>query len=238
MQRSADPAAASAILRSVSDLPFRLDPGPAALLAAALDQERKIDRALETLGPIADRDVVLIGAGSDEAARRASGGARVTRVESLLGDDARGLPDASCDAIATAWSGFRGVDPADLAAADRLLRPGGRLLVVHDYGRDDVSRLHGDRPEYGSWSKRNGPFLANGFRVRVIHCFWTFDTIEDARTFLGQAFGADGDAVGEGLKRARLSYNVAVYHRTRGGASGEGEPAGADGAAPAPTVTF
>ncbi|MEO5941449.1 MAG: hypothetical protein ABIQ76_11240, partial [Candidatus Limnocylindrales bacterium] len=155
----------------MSDLPFRLDPGPAALLVTALDRERKIDRALETLGPIAERDVILIGAGSDEAARRASDGARLTLVESLLDEAARALPDASCDTIASAWSGFRGVDSGDLVAADRLLRPGGRLLVVHDYGRDDVSRLRGDRPEYGAWSKRNGPFLANSFRVRVLHCF-------------------------------------------------------------------
>ena len=46
---------------------------------------------------------------------------------------------------------------------------------VHDYGRDDVSRLRGDLPEYGAWSRRDGPYLGNGFRVRVIHCFWTFD---------------------------------------------------------------
>jgi len=227
-ERSAGSAPASAILGRVSDLPISLDAGPAAILAAALDQERKIDRALEALGPIADRDVIVIGAGLDEAARRASEGARVTRVESLLDDDARALPDASFDAITSAWSGFRGVDAADLAAADRLLRPGGRLLVVHDYGRDDVSRLHGDRPEYGVWSKRNGPFLANGFRVRVIHCFWTFDTIDDARIFLGQAFGAPGEAFGAGLKRPRLSYNVAIYHRTRAGALDDDDAAAAD----------
>ncbi|MEO5941324.1 MAG: hypothetical protein ABIZ72_09975, partial [Candidatus Limnocylindrales bacterium] len=102
---------------------------------------------------------------------------------------------------------------------------------VHDYGRDDVSRLRGDRPEYGAWSKRNGPFLANSFRVRVLHCFWTFKTIEDARSFLGQAFGADGEAFGDSLKRPRLSYNVAVYHRTRGGGTDDGERDAASGAA-------
>jgi hypothetical protein len=204
----------------VSDLPLSLPSSPALLLAAALDRERKIDRALEALGPIAGRDVVLVGAGAGEAARRAADGARLSSVGSLLDDDARALADGSADAIVCAWSAFHGVDPDELASADRLLRPAGRLLVVHDYGRDDVSRLRGDLPEYGAWSKRSGPFLSNGFRVRVIHCFWTFDTLDEAQGFLGEAFGADGTAFGGALKRPRLSYNVAIYHRTRGATPG------------------
>ena len=91
---------------------------------------------------------------------------------------------------------------------------GGRLLVVHDYGRDDVARLRGELPEHGPWSRRDGPFLANGFKVRVIHCFWTFDSIEDGQAFLGEAFGDIGQAVGAEMRRPRLTYNVAVYHRT------------------------
>jgi len=212
----------------VSDLPLSLHPGPAAALAAALDRERKIDRALEALGPIAGRDVIVLGGGPDEIVRRTADGARLTSLASLSDDGGRRLPDASADTIVTAWSAFRGVAPGELAAADRLLRPAGRLLVVHDYGRDDVSRLRGDLPEYGSWSRRNGPFLANGFRVRVIHCFWTFDTLADARSFLGEAFGPDGLALGETLKRPRLSYNVAVYHRTRGATAASDATAATD----------
>ena len=212
----------------VSDLPLSLLPGPALRLASALDRERKIDRALETLGPVAGRDLVIVGGGPDETARRTADGARVTPVGSLLDDDARALPDGSVDTIVSAWSGFRGVDADELEAADRLLRPGGRLLVIHDYGRDDVSRLRGDLPEYGAWSKRSGPFLVHGFRVRVIHCFWTFDTLEDARAFLVEAFGADGEALGGALKRPRLSYNVAIYHRTRAGGTGDGDAPGRD----------
>ena len=206
----------------MSDLPFNLHPGPAAVLATALDRERKIDRALETLGPISGRDVVIIGAGPDEIARRLAGGARITVVDAIGDDAARALATGSADTIVSAWSAFRGVDPEELAEAARILRPEGRLLVVHDYGRDDVSRLRGDLPEYGSWSRRSGPFLSNGFRVRVIHCFWTFDTLDEARSLLGEAFGAAGATLAEGLKRPRLSYNVAIYHRTRG-ATGPGD---------------
>ncbi len=206
----------------MSDLPVTLPPGPAAILASALDRERKLDRALEALGPLTDRDVLFVGGGPDEIARWTAAGARATNVETLPGDAARSVPDESADAIVTAWSGFRGVDPADLATADRILRPGGRLLVIQDYGRDDVSRLRGDLPEYSTWSRRDGPFLSNGFRVRVVHCFWTFDTFDIARGLLDDAFGPAGVELGAALKRPRLSWNVALYHRSRGGAT---EPA-------------
>lgn len=202
----------------MADLPVTLSPGPAAVLATALDRERKIDRALDALGPLAGCDVLAVGPGPDELVRWRGAGARVTGVDSILDDDARSAPDGAFDTIVSTWSGFRGVDPSEVASADRLLRPSGRLLVVHDYGRDDVSRLRGDQPEYGSWSRRNGPFLANGFRVRVVHCFWTFDDLPALRDFLGDAFGAPGTALAAELKRPRLSWNVAIYHRSRGGA--------------------
>jgi hypothetical protein len=107
------------------------------------------------------------------------------------------------------------VDAGELGQVDRILRPGGRLLAIHDYGRDDVAGLFGDRPEYGAWSHRNGPFLKGGFRVRVLHCFWTFESQEATTAFLAEAFGAAGEAVAATLKRPRLSYNVAIYHRAR-----------------------
>jgi hypothetical protein len=118
------------------------------------------------------------------------------------------------------WDSFRGEEPDELAAAERVARPGGRLLVVHDYGRDDVSRLRGDLPEYADWGRRSGPFLANGYRMRVIHCFWTFDSMDDATDFLGAGFGSAGRDLAATMKRPRLSYNVAVYHRDLGVAAG------------------
>ena len=71
-----------------------------------------------------------------------------------------------------------------------------------------------------SWSRRDGPFLKRGFKIRVVHCFWTFNSIEDGRDFLEAAFGAVGRDVGAEMTRPRLSYNLAVYHRTFEGAGG------------------
>ncbi len=224
----------------MADLPIEIsDAALADRLTRALDVEGKIPRALDALGPIAGRDVILVDGGSGTLARRLIGlGARLTVLESeeRFGALSAGLADlvssgavrvacgraaethlmaASSDVLVGAWSAFRGPDAAEIAEAERVLRPGGRLLVLHDYGRDDVSRFHpATRPEYGAWSHRGGPFLASGFRIRVVHCWWTFPSVDDAASLLRGAFGPE--AVDGLPTKPRLSYNVAIYHRTKG----------------------
>jgi SAM-dependent methyltransferase len=203
-------------------LPFDLPPPLAARLGAALDVERKLPRALEALGPLVNRKVVFVGmprgplvAGLRELGVRA-------RRRTDKGPLRLKVPDGSIDAVVASWSAFRGVNQAELAEVDRALRPGGRLLVVHDYGRDDVKFLRpAGIPEYTSWSRREGPFLRGGFKIRVIHCFWTFDSLDDARSFLADAFGDPGRELGEKLRRPRVAWNVAIYHRDRGAAAAE-----------------
>ncbi len=191
----------------MADLPVELDAALMPRLARALDVEGKIPRAIAALGPVAERDVLLLDAidGGIRARQLLDGGARLK----AIADGAK-----SVDAVVSFWTPFRAPEPSALADAARVLRPGGRLLVVHDYGRDDVSRLLGERPEYGLWSRRDGPFLGHGFKVRVIHCFWTFDSVDEGQAFLSDAFGEIGRSVGATMTRPRLSYNVAVYHRT------------------------
>jgi hypothetical protein len=199
----------------VSDLPVALPSELERTLVRALDRAGKLVAALDALGPIADRDVLVIDAsGGPIIDGLVAAGARLTSVPagSPLRIDA---PDGSADVVLGLWSSFRGVDPGEVAEVDRVLRPGGRQLAVHEYGRDDVSRLHTQRPEYGPWSQRNGPFLAGGFKVRVVHCFWEFESMDATIEFLTAAFGEVGSTVAKTLKRPRLSWNVAVYHRSR-----------------------
>jgi len=200
----------------VADLPVDLGSGLAEQLTRVLDVEGKILRAVEALGPVGGRDVVVVDGSTGVRARQLTDlGARVTTVAST--DDASfALPDASADVVVAYWSAFRDRLDQEVARAARVLRPGGRLLVVHDYGRDDVAELRGDLPEHGLWSRRDGPFLRSGFKIRVVHCWWTFTSLEETKAFLGAAFGEAGRAMGERLTRPRLSYNVAIYHRTLG----------------------
>jgi hypothetical protein len=199
----------------MSDLPVALPSRLEAIFVAAFDRAGKLVAAIDALGPIADRDVLIVGASRGPVVDGlAAAGARLTSTEpgSPFG---LSVPDASADVVLGLWSAFRGVEPAETAEVDRVLRPGGRHLAVHDYGRDDVSRLYGERPEYGAWSHRLGPFLTGGFRLRVVHCFWEFDSQAVASAFLTDAFDERGAAVAASLRRPRLSYNVAIYHRSR-----------------------
>jgi hypothetical protein len=201
----------------VAQFPVELAPDLASRLRRAFDPEAKIARALDALGPVGARDVIVVdGAGSPVTEAIAGLGARVVEV-SPERPFRLAAPDASADAIVGLWSSFRGTSPDERREVDRVLRPAGRHLVVHDYGRDDVSRLFdGDREEYGAWSQRTGPFLRGGFRVRVLHCWWTFETLEDAADFLAAAFANRGAELAQTLRRPRLAYNVAVSHRSRG----------------------
>jgi hypothetical protein len=199
----------------MSDLPVALPSELEGALVGALDRAGKLVAALDALGPVADRDVLVLDASDGPIVDGlAAAGARLTSAPLA---DAGTLPgaDGSSDVVIGLWSAFRGVDPKELAEVDRVLRAGGRHLVVHDYGRDDVSRLYGDRPEYGAWSQRTGPFLTGGFKVRVVHCFWDFESLDATIGFLTSAFGEVGAAVSSTLKRPRLSWNVAIYHRTK-----------------------
>ena len=133
----------------MADLPIDLGDGLAERLARVLDVEAKIPRALEALGPVGGRDVLLLdGADGIRARQLAELGARVSfaTADGPAGIDA---PDASADVVVSLWTPFRGLTDERAREAARVLRPGGRLLVVLDYGRDDVSRLRGDLPEYG-----------------------------------------------------------------------------------------
>jgi SAM-dependent methyltransferase len=288
----------------VSDTPFPIpEDGVASRLVAAFDADAKIPRALEALGPVVGRDVVLVDADRGYRARQlADMGARVTalvapgaappaddpgaapgrraasrtrraaasavgdaeaaggdaeaaevrlrasiedldgRVRVVVGDAmATGLPDACADVVVALWTAYRPPAEAAVAEADRILRPDGRLLVVHDYGRDDHVRAEpAIADETLAWSRRDGWYLTHGFRVRVIHAFWTFADLDEAHELLAAAFGEGGRALADGLSRPRISHNVAVYHRARGGAGSspaprpDGAPAPRPDGAPAP----
>lgn len=199
----------------MADLPLELPDHLGERLFRVLDVEGKIPRALEALGPVAGRDVVVLDASSGLRAEQLRAlGARVVFGDASL--PGFGLAAGSADVVVSFWSAFREAIPAEVAATEQVLRSRGRLLVVHDYGRDDAWHLHGDREEATRRSRPSGPFLAGGFRIRVVHCFWTFESMDDCGDFLATAFGEAGQSLAAGLKRPRISYNVAIYHRTMG----------------------
>lgn len=223
------------------DAPFALpDPHLQARLLTHVDVEEKIPRALQQLGPVADRRVLLVGASEDglRARQLAVLGARVTASIATGAGPAAARAgadptpeDGPFDVAIALWPSTpaeredlglaRRSSVANLLAADRRVAPDGRLLIVEDYGRDDVTALWSDparEARLTELSRRDGPLLRAGFRVRVLHCWWTFEDLEQAGELLAAAFPASGAAVVANLKRPRLSYKVAVYHRLVAGA--------------------
>ncbi len=205
----------------MADFSIRLDDAELqARLEACIDREDKIPRALEALGPVAGRRVVLLDAGRGLRGRQLE--ALGARVSALLGSSMTALPRGLADVVVSCWAGFEGGSAETerrISEAEVALRPGGRLLIVHDYGRDDVSRLRADEArerDQVAWSRRDGWFLVRDFKVRVLHCWWTFDSLEQAHDLLVPAFGPPGTEVAAGMHRPRLEYKVAVYHRTMG----------------------
>jgi SAM-dependent methyltransferase len=220
----------------VADFPFEpADAGSKQRLLRVIDAEGKIPRALEAHGTFAGRDVVLIGASPERARWLTEAGARLTVVADPAAEP-DSPPSESADVVLSFWAAFDGPDRAEqLARAARLLRPEGRLLVVLDYGRDDLDVVRG--PERTAslvvWSGRDGWFLSRGFRIRVIHTFWRFETIEDGGELLRAAYGPAAAPAISGLRRPRLSHNVALYSwKPAGGAPGGHEPRAASRSTP------
>jgi hypothetical protein len=190
-----------------------------------VDPDGKILAALEALGPVAGRDVIVLDSGGGAmAGRLAELGARVEAFRfPLADDDAARLTGwvGRADTVVVPWSEMASPGSRFLTEATALLRPGGRLLVIHDYGRDDVwmlaPDLHGRMVE---WSHRKGPFLGDGYRVRVIHAWWTFDSMDQASEILETVFGTLGLKIASTMTRPKISYSVAIYHRSAPGVGG------------------
>jgi SAM-dependent methyltransferase len=224
------------------DLPIALHtPELEEAFLGVVDVEGKLIAALEDLGPVAGRDVVLLDAGRGFLERQLTAiGARIDAVPFPDPQDEAAalariaeLSGGEADTVVVPWSELAVPGSRFIAEAERLLRPRGRLLLVHDYGRDDVWGLWPERRDRAvAWSQRKGPFLGDGFRVRVIHCWWTFKSAEQARELLSAGFGPLGVELADRMKRLRLEYRVAVYHRwAPGPGPGIAEPDGATAAA-------
>ncbi len=189
-----------------------------ALERAAMDRQGSVLSALDDLLPtglVAD-----VGAGDGYLAEWLTTNSRyVIPVEPAAGmiDRRRALPwiraDAEAlpfrtdalDGIYATWAYFftRGWDPTPgIAEAERVVRPGGTVVVVDNLGADEFTALS-DRnisADAAFWTER-------GFECREVETAFEFDSMDDARTLLGFYFGD------EGRRRAQLTlgFRVGVF---------------------------
>jgi len=216
------------------------DPELHARLGDAIDPDRKILGALERVVPLSGKRIADIGTGighypmllarrmgrtygieSDSEllteARRRAVDSHQPNIRIVEGS-ATSLPlrDGAVDIVLTG-----GIAPEDgslpaIAEAVRILRPGGRLVVIGYYGRDDVAALL--EPEVvaqamDATQRRTGWWLRHGFKIKVVHTRVDLTDPVLAQELLPRLYGDRGRAYLMGPHRPFLRLKLGLYHR-------------------------
>jgi SAM-dependent methyltransferase len=213
-----------------------------ARLGDMVDPERKVLAALERITPISGKRIADVGTGighypmllarrtgrtygieadaelRDEARRRAAD-AHQPNIRIVAGEPERlPLRDGAVDIVLSGT-----IDPDDaslpaIAEALRVLRPGGRLVVIGYYGRDDLASLL--EPEvvahaFAATQRRTGWWLRNGFKIKVVHTRIDLSDAAMALELLPRLYGDRGRAYLMGPHPPSFELKVALYHRGR-----------------------
>jgi SAM-dependent methyltransferase len=211
-----------------------------ARLGAAIDPDRKVVGALEKIVPLSGKRIADVGTGighypmllarrtgrtygveSDPAllaeARRRAVGSHQPNIRIVEGSSTSlPLRDGAVDVVLTSM-----IDPVDaslpaVAEARRVLRPGGRLIVIGHYGRDDVSALL--EPEVvehvmEATQRLTGWWLRNGFKIKVVHARLDLGDAATAHELLPRLYGDRGRAYLMGPHRPSLRLNLGLFHK-------------------------
>lgn len=213
-----------------------------ARLGEMVDPDRRVLAAIERIVPISGKRIADVGTGighypmllarrtgrtygieaddtlRDEARRRASE-AHQPNIRIVAGEPERlPLRDGAVDVV---LSGTIDPDDACLPAIDealRVLRPGGRLIVIGYYGRDDLASLL--EPEvvahaFEATQRRTGWWLRHGFKIKVVHARIDLSDAAAALELLPRLYGDRGRAFLMGPHANSLELKLGLYHRAR-----------------------
>lgn len=214
-----------------------------ARLGEIIDPDRKVLAALERIMPLSGKRIADVGTGIGhypmllarrtgrtygieadaalrEAARQRVGAAHQPNIRIMAGEPtAIPLRDGAVDLVLSGT-----IEPEDgalpaVTEALRVLRPGGRLVVIGHYGRDDLSSLL--EPEViahtqDATRRRTGWWLRNGFKIKVVHSRIDIADVAKALELLPRLYGDRGRAFLMGPHRDSLRLKIGLYHRGRG----------------------
>jgi SAM-dependent methyltransferase len=207
-----------------------------------IDPDRKVLAALERIVPLSGKRIADIGTGighypmllarrtgrtygieSDAGlltvARQRAAASHQPNIRIVEGSgSALPLRDGAVDIVLSSE-----IDPDDASwpaihEALRVLRPGGRLIVIGYYGRDDVATLL--EPEVlahvrDATHRRTGWWLRNGFKIKVVHAKLDLRDPEAAHALLPRLYGDRGRAYLMGPHRPMLELKLGLYHLAR-----------------------
>jgi SAM-dependent methyltransferase len=225
-------------------LPPWTEPDPLlhARVGELIDPDRKVLAALERIMPLSGKRIADVGTGIGHypmlLARRTG---RTYGIEShpALLDAARDRATASHQpnlrivegtprhlplrdgAVDIVLSSSIEPDDAylpDIAEALRVLRPGGRLVVIGYYGRDQVQALldpHVVSDALEATRRRTGWWLRHGFKIKVVHCRLDLSDAETTRELLPRLYGDRGRAFLRTPYPPSLELRLGLYHLAR-----------------------
>jgi ubiquinone/menaquinone biosynthesis C-methylase UbiE len=219
-----------------------LDPQLHARLGEVIDPDRKVLAALERIVPLAGKRIADVGTGighypmllarhtgrtygieSDPAlldvARRRATSAHQPNLRIVEGGlETLPLRDGAVDVV---LCGLIEPEDASLPAITelmRVLRPGGRLVLIGYYGRDQVAGLL--EPEVVAHAlhatqRRTGWWLRHGFKIKVVHARIDISNQATAMELLPRLYGDRGLAFLMAPHPPSLTLKLGLYHRAK-----------------------
>ena len=216
-----------------------LDPALHARLGDVIDPDRKVLAALERIVPLAGKRIADVGTGighypmllakrtgrtygieSDpvllEVARRRATSAHQPNLRIVEGGlELLPLRDEAVDVVLCGLIEANDASLPGITELLRVLRPGGRLVVIGYYGRDQVASLL--EPEvvahaFDATQRRTGWWLRHGFKIKVVHSRLDMSDPATAMELLPRLYGDRGRAFLMAPHPPFLTLKLGLFH--------------------------